>query len=69
MIQRPDEFIPAFATAGADWISFTRKLAYISIAPFTSLRHGFKPGVVINPATPLHTLDEVLHLVRHVYSS
>jgi ribulose-phosphate 3-epimerase len=28
--------------------------------------HGLKPGVVINPATPVHTLDEVLDLVHHV---
>jgi ribulose-phosphate 3-epimerase len=28
--------------------------------------HGCKPGVVINPATPVHALDEVLDLVHHV---
>ena|ERR1700757_295183 len=38
MIERPDEFIPAFAEAGADWISVTRKLASISIVPFVLSR-------------------------------
>jgi ribulose-phosphate 3-epimerase len=27
---------------------------------------GCKPAVVINPATPVHTLDEVLDIVHHV---
>src|SRR5258708_933283 len=67
MIERPDEFIPAFAEAGADWISvhqeacvhLDRTLRFIA-------SHGCKPGVVINPATPPHPLDEVLPLVHHV---
>ena len=28
--------------------------------------HGVKPGVVINPATPVETLTEVLDMVHHV---
>jgi ribulose-phosphate 3-epimerase len=28
--------------------------------------HGCKPGVVINPATPVEMLDEVLDIVHHV---
>src|SRR6266480_386828 len=28
--------------------------------------HGCQPAVVINPATPVHTLDEVLDMVHHV---
>jgi len=67
MIERPDEFIPAFAEAGADWISVLQEAC---IHLDRSLRliasHGCKPGVVINPATPVHTLDEVLPLVHHV---
>lgn len=67
MIERPDEFIPAFAEAGADWISVHQEAC---IHLDRSLRliasHGCKPGVVINPATPVHTLDEILPLVHHV---
>jgi ribulose-phosphate 3-epimerase len=28
--------------------------------------HGCKSGVVLNPATPVHMLDEVLEMVHHV---
>jgi ribulose-phosphate 3-epimerase len=67
MIERPDKFIPAFAEAGADWISIHQEAC---VHLDRSLRfiasHGCKPGVVINPATPVHTLDEVLPLVHHV---
>jgi len=28
--------------------------------------HGCKSGVVLNPATPVHMLDEVLDMVHHV---
>src|SRR5712672_2951142 len=67
MIERPDEFIPAFAEAGADWISvhqeacvhLDRTLRFIA-------SHGCKPGVVINPGTPVHALNEILPLVHHV---
>lgn len=67
MIERPDEFISAFAEAGADWISVHQE-ACIHLDRSLGLiaSHGCKPGVVINPATPVHTLDEVLPLVHHV---
>jgi ribulose-phosphate 3-epimerase len=67
MIERPDDFIPAFAEAGANWIS-VHKEACVHLD--RSLRliasHGCKPGVVINPATPVHNLHEVLPLVHYV---
>jgi ribulose-phosphate 3-epimerase len=67
MIERPDDFIPAFAEAGANWISVHQE-ACIHLDRTLRLIafRGCKPGVVINPATPVHTLDEVLPLVHHV---
>jgi ribulose-phosphate 3-epimerase len=67
MIERPDEFIPAFADAGANWISVHQE-ACVHLHRTLNLiaSHGCKPGVVINPATPVHSLDEVLPLVHHV---
>ena len=67
MIERPDEFIPAFAEAGVNWISVHQE-ACIHLDRTLRLisSHGCKAGVVINPATPVHTLDEVLPLVHHV---
>lgn len=67
MIERPDEFIPAFADAGADWISVHQEACvHLDRTLHLIAAHGCKPGVVINPATPVHTLDEVLPLVHHV---
>ncbi len=67
MIERPDEFIPAFAEAGADWISVHQEACiHLDRTLHLIAAHGCKPGVVINPATPVHALDEVLPLVHHV---
>jgi ribulose-phosphate 3-epimerase len=67
MIERPDDFVPAFAAAGANWISVHQE-ACIHLDRTLRLiaSHGCEPGVVINPATPVHTLDEVLPIVHHV---
>jgi ribulose-phosphate 3-epimerase len=67
MIQRPDEFIPSFAEAGVDWISVHQEACtHLDRTLHLIASHGCKPGVVINPATPIHVLDEVLPLVHHV---
>jgi ribulose-phosphate 3-epimerase len=67
MIENPDEFIPAFAEAGANWIAVHQE-ACVHLHRTLQLieSHGCKPAVVINPATPVHTLDEVLDMVHHV---
>lgn len=67
MIERPENFIPAFIDAGANLISvhqeacvhLDRTLRFIG-------DHGARPGVVLNPGTPVSTLDDVLDLVDFV---
>ena len=67
MIENPDEFIPAFAEAGANWISVHQEACvHLNRTLHLISSHGCKPAVVINPATPAGTLDEVLDLVHHV---
>ena len=67
MIEQPDEFIPAFAEASVNWISVHQEACvHLDRTLRLIASHGCKPGVVINPATPVHTLDEVLPLVHHV---
>jgi ribulose-phosphate 3-epimerase len=67
MIERPDEFIPAFAEAGVNWISVHQEACvHLDRTLRLIASHGCKAGVVVNPATPVHTLDEVLPLVHHV---
>jgi ribulose-phosphate 3-epimerase len=67
MIENPDQLIPAFAEAGANWISVHQEACvHLDRTLHLIESHGCKPGVVINPATPVHTLDDVLDIVHHV---
>src|SRR5438270_13787131 len=67
MIENPDQYIPAFAEAGADWISVHQEACIHLHRTLELIRsHGCRPGVVINPATPVQTLGEVLGMVDHV---
>jgi ribulose-phosphate 3-epimerase len=67
MIENPDDFIPIFAESGANWISVHQEACvHLNRTLHLISSHGCKPGVVINPATPVHMLDEVLDLVHHV---
>jgi ribulose-phosphate 3-epimerase len=67
MIENPDEFVPAFAEAGATWIAVHQEACvHLDRTLHLIASHGCKPAVVINPATPVHMLDEVLDIVHHV---
>jgi ribulose-phosphate 3-epimerase len=67
MIENPDEYIPAFVEAGADWISVHQEACRHLNRTLNLIRsHDVLAGVVINPATPVQTLGEVLDLVDYV---
>ena len=67
MIEDPDKFIPAFVDAGADWISVHQEACvHLHRTLELILSHNVNAGVVINPATPVGTLEEVLDMVHHV---
>ena len=67
MIKNPDFFIPKLAEAGADWISVHQEACvHLDRTLHLISSHGCKPGVVLNPATPVETLTEVLDLVHYV---
>lgn len=67
MIEDPDFFVPIFCDAGADWISVHQE-ACIHLHRTLELikHHDCLAGVVLNPATPLETLSEILDLVDYV---
>lgn len=67
MIENPDQFIPAFIDAGANMVSVHQE-ACIHLHRTVSLikEHGALAGVVINPATPVQTLGEILEFVDYV---
>ena len=67
MIENPDQYIPAFAEAGADWISVHQEACRHLHRTLELIRsHGARVGVVLNPATPVDTLSEVLAIVDYV---
>ncbi len=67
MIEDPDLYIPAFADAGADWISVHLEACRHLDRTLNLIKnHGCQVGVVINPATPVGMLSEVLDLVDYL---
>jgi ribulose-phosphate 3-epimerase len=67
MIENADEFIPAFAEAGANWIGVHYEACRHLHRTIQHIRdHGMEPGVVINPATRVDLLYDVLPMLHHV---
>ena len=61
MIEEPDRYIDEFAKAGAEMISVHVEAATHLHRTLARIRElGVKAGAVLNPATPLSALDEVL---------
>jgi len=61
MVEKPENFIPQFHQAGADWVSI-----HVEASPHLhreicrTKELGLKAGLALNPATPIHILTEVL---------
>jgi ribulose-phosphate 3-epimerase len=67
MIENADQYIADFAEAGADWISVHQEACRHLNRTLNLIKsHNCRAGVVINPATPVETLSEVLDIVDHV---
>jgi ribulose-phosphate 3-epimerase len=67
MIENPDQYIPEFVEAGADWISVHQEACrHLNRTLQLIHSHDAQAGVVVNPATPIETLSEVLDLVDYV---
>ena len=67
MIENPDNFIGAFARAGANMISVHPEATYHLDRTLNHIRQaGCQAGVVLNPATPLAMIEEVIAEVDYV---
>ncbi len=67
MIVEPEKYVEAFAKAGAQMISVHQETcAHLDRNIHQIKDLGVRAGVVLNPATPLQTLDEVLSIVDFV---
>lgn len=61
MISEADRYLEAFAAAGADWITVHVEACPHLHRTVSRIRElGKKAGVVLNPATPLESLDYIL---------
>ncbi|PTM59125.1 ribulose-phosphate 3-epimerase [Desmospora activa] len=61
MIEQPDQMIPTFARAGADWITVHQEVCPHLHRTLAFIREqGAKAGVALNPATPVATIEPVL---------
>lgn len=67
MIEDPDKFIADFAAAGADMVCVHVEVCrHLNRTLQLIADHGMQPAVVLNPATPIEMLVEVLPMVHHV---
>jgi ribulose-phosphate 3-epimerase len=67
MIENPDDFIPVFADAGVNWMSVHQEaVRHLNRTLHLIKNHDCRAGVVINPATPVDMLSEVLDIVDYV---
>jgi len=67
MVENPRAFVPPFHEAGADWISLHVEATAHLHKDLTMIRDlGRKPGVALNPGTPIQTLREVLGTVDFI---
>ena len=67
MISDPDRYVDEFASAGASMISVhVEAVAHLHRTVQSIRTLGCRPGVVLNPATPLVSIEEVLPFVDYV---
>jgi len=67
MIENPERYVEAFAQAGADTLLIHQESTQnLDRALNMAREHGCNTGVVINPATPVSSLSEVLGQVSQV---
>ncbi len=67
MIEKPENMLPAFAEAGADILTVHVETCPHLHRTVQQIRElGVRPGVTLNPATPLVMLEEILPDVAQV---
>jgi ribulose-phosphate 3-epimerase len=67
MIEDPDQFAPIFIAAGVNQVSVHQEACrHLDRTLHLIQSHGAKAGVVLNPATPVETLSEVLDVADYV---
>lgn len=61
MVTNPSSLIDDFAAAGADWLTVHGETEPHLHRLVTRIRElGVRPAIALNPASPIHSLDEIL---------
>lgn len=61
MIEKPEQYIEAFADAGADFLTVHQEVCKDLRSTLEQIRKlNVRPGVTLNPATPVDTLTDVV---------
>jgi ribulose-phosphate 3-epimerase len=64
MIENPDQYVEAFAQAGADIITIHVETGYHLFRTIDMIRSaGKKAGIALNPGTPLSSIEELLEVI------
>lgn len=67
MIEDPDTFAPIFIEAGANQVSVHQEVCRHLDRTLNMIRHhDAKAGIVLNPATPVSTIEDVLEITDFV---
>ena len=67
MVENPDQLFPELADAGADWVSVHYEACRHLHRSLEAIREqGMAPAVVVNPATRVDLLIDILPMVHHV---
>jgi ribulose-phosphate 3-epimerase len=67
MIENADRYLDAFVDAGASWVSLhVEAMPHLQRSVAHLKQRGVRPGVVLNPGTPLSAIDEILPEIGYV---
>jgi ribulose-phosphate 3-epimerase len=67
MIENANDYVPAFADAGANWVSVHYEACpHLHRTLELIHHHGMNAGVVLNPATRVEVLLDILPMLHHV---
>src|SRR6201988_4564245 len=64
MIENPDQFLPDLADAGANWVAVHYEACrHVHRSLEVIIHHGMKAAVVLNPATRIDLIIDILPMV------
>ena len=67
MIQNPDQYISAFADAGADMISIhVETCSHLNRSIQLLIENKVMPGIALNPSTPIESLKWIMMQLKYI---